>query len=331
MSAIHLTVVLTITIIQMFKRLILFIFALILSLGVDAKMYGLFYGIDGDNLGCPENDVTDLAELYRKNGGQVILVRGDGVTRKNVLDGLRQQAGACTPNDIIMFVYSGHGNNGYIQCGNQCVNFSEIKRIMSDCEARRKIVIIDACYSGSFVDQRHGKLTGENVIVLTSSRRNEESYETMGARNSHLFTALLDGLKGKADKNRDGMVVAKELHTYLKSNTNSILEMQHPTMKGRFNENTILYTYKRNGGTAPDKPSVKPNIKPTTPLPGVVPTTTNVGTNESASEADSEAAVVTFLKKYVTLKNICCGALVIGVVFIILRYFIAYKLLMKYL
>jgi hypothetical protein len=107
--------------------------------------------------------------------------------------------------------------------------------------------------------------------------------------------------------------------------------MQHPTMKGRFNENTILYTYKRNGGTAPDKPSVKPNIKPTTPLPGVAPTTTNVGTNESASEADSEAAVVTFLKKYVTLKNICCGALVIGVVFIILRYFIAYKLLMKYL
>ena len=326
----HQMVELTIIITQMFKRITLIIFALVLSLGISAKMYGLFYGIDGDNLGCPENDVTDLAALYRKNGGQVILVRGDGVTRQNVLEGLKKQANACTSNDIIMFVYSGHGNNGYIQCGTQSVSFSEIKRILSECAARRKVVIIDACFSGSFVDQRHGKLVGENVIVLTSSRKNEESYETMGARNSHLFTALLDGLNGKADKNRDGMVVAKELHNYLKTHTDQFLSMQHPTMKGRFNENTILYTYKRGGGAVPDKPSVKPseaNIKPSTPLPGVAPTTSNVTVNDN----NEKAAIVSFVKKYATWKNFIGGAFVIGVCFIILRYFIAYKLLMKYL
>ena len=331
MSAIHLTVVLTITIIQMFKRVILFIFALILSLSVDAKMYGLFYGIDGDNLGCPENDVTDLAELYRKNGGQVILVRGDGVTRKNVLDGLRQQAGACTPNDIIMFVYSGHGNNGYIQCGNQCVNFSEIKRIMSDCEARRKVVIIDACYSGSFVDQRHGKLTGENVIALTSSRRNEESYETMGARNSHLFTALIDGLKGKADTNKDGMVVAKELHNYLKNNTDKFLHMQHPTMKGRFNENTILYTYKRNEPQKPIPPKpIEADSKPTTPLPGVAPTTTQVDENET-SVGDLTVGYFNKIWNWFSWWKFIGIVVLFAVVVMIFKYFIAYKLLMKYL
>lgn len=314
----------------MFKRFILFILALVLSLGVNAKMYGLFYGIDGDNLGCPENDVTDLAELYRKNGGQVILVRGDGVTRRNVLDGLKKQANACTPNDIIMFVYSGHGNNGYIQCGSQWVNFSEIKRILSGCKARRKVVIIDACYSGSFVDQRHGKLTGENVIVLTSSRKNEESYETLGARNSHLFTALLDGLNGKADKNKDGMVVAKELHAYLRDNTDSFLKLQHPTMKGRFNENTILYTYKRGGSKEPDKPSVKPNIKPATPLPGVAPTTIQVEENE----ASVEEITINYLRKiwdWISWWKIIGIIIIIGAIVIIYKYFVAYKLLMKYL
>lgn len=313
----------------MFRKIIL-IFALLLSIGAQARMYGLFYGIDGDNLGCPENDVTDLADLYRKNGGQVILVRGDGVTRANVLNGLKKQAAACTPDDIIMFVYSGHGNNGYIQCGWQHVNFSEIKSILSGCKARRKVVIIDACYSGSFADQRHGKLTGENVIVLTSSRKNEESYETKGARNSHLFTALIDGLKGKADKNKDGRVVAKELHEYLKNNTNKFIIMQHPTMRGRFNENTILYTYNKKPVQTPPQKPVEADSKPTTPLPGVAPPSTQV--------EEDEPTVSDFLKKYakavwnwISWWKFIGLVVIITVLVIVFKYFVAYKLLMKYL
>lgn len=314
----------------MYRKIVTIALMLLIALSIDARMYGLFYGIDCDGLNCPENDVTDLADLYRKNGGQVILVRGDGVTRANVLDGLRKQAAACTPNDIIMFVYSGHGNNGYIQCGNQHVNFSEIKSILSGCKARRKVVIIDACYSGSFVDQRHGKLTGENVIVLTSSRKNEESYETVGARNSHLFTALIDGLKGKADGNKDGMVVAKELHNYLKNHTDRFLHMQHPTMRGRFNENTILYTYSKKPIQTPPQKPVEADSKPTTPLPGVAPPSTNVEENESSMQEIMVGYLKAIWNWFSWWKFIGIVALIAAVV-IIFKYFVAYKLLMKYL
>ena len=320
-----------ITITQMYRRIVTIALTLLVALSVDAKMYGLFYGIDCDGLECPENDVTDLAELYRKNGGQVILVRGDGVTRNNVLDGLKKQAAVCTPNDIIMFVYSGHGNDGYIQCGNQHVNFSEIKSILSGCKARRKVVIIDACYSGSFTNQKHGKLLGENVIVLTSSRNNEESYETEGDRNSHLFTALIDGLKGKADTNKDGMVVAKELHNYLKNNTDKFLHKQHPTMKGRFNENTILYTYKRNEPQKPIPPKpIEADSKPTTPLPGVATTTTQVDENE-VSVDDLTVGYLRKIWNWFSWWKFIGIVVLFAVVVMIFKYFIAYKLLMKYL
>jgi len=315
----------------MYRRIVTIVLTLLVALSVDAKMYGLFYGIDCDGLECPENDVTDLAELYRKNGGQVILVRGNGVTRNNVLDGLKKQAAVCTPNDIIMFVYSGHGNDGYIQCGNQYVNFSEIKSILSGCKARRKVVIIDACYSGSFTNQKHGKLLGENVIVLTSSRNNEESYETEGDRNSHLFTALIDGLKGKADTNKDGMVVAKELHNYLKNNTDKFLHMQHPTMKGRFNENTILYTYKRNEPQKPIPPKpIEADSKPTTTLPGVAPITTQVDENE-ASVGGLTVGYLREIWNWFSWWKFIGIVVLFAVVVMIFKYFIAYKLLMKYL
>ena len=56
----------------MFTKNLLIVFALFFALNANAKMYGVFYGKNGDNLCCPQNDVTDLADLYRKNGGQVI-------------------------------------------------------------------------------------------------------------------------------------------------------------------------------------------------------------------------------------------------------------------
>jgi hypothetical protein len=228
-------------------------------------------------------------------------------------------------------VYSGHGNDGYIACGNSHVNFSEIKSIMSASKAKRKVVILDACYSGSFADQKHGKLSGENVIVITSSRRNEESGEVRGSRNSCFFEAMFDAFSGKADGNDDGKITAKEMYDY----THPIFEgsrfmQQHPTMKGRFNENTILYTYKRGGSKEPDKPSVKPNIKPATPLPGVAPTTIQVEENE----ASVEEITINYLRKiwdWMSWWKIIGIIVIIGAIVIIYKYFVAYKLLMKYL
>lgn len=230
----------------MFK---VFMLALLMLFDVSvcqAKMYGVFYATNGDDLSCPENDVTDLAELYRERGGNVILIRGDGVTRNAVLSSIRRQVKACSQDDIIMFAYSGHGNNGFIACGsNEIIKFSEIKHEISIAKAKRKVLFIDACYSGS-ASNGGGLIQGNhddsNVLIFTASKSNQMSSEAQGARNSVFYSALLPGLKGKADKNNDGKVSAKEIYEYVKAHS----MFQDPTMIGKFDENMTLATVRDN-------------------------------------------------------------------------------------
>ena len=53
-------------------------------------MYGLFYGVNSDGLRCPENDVSDLASLYRSKGGNVILIRGNKINKYVLINILKK-------------------------------------------------------------------------------------------------------------------------------------------------------------------------------------------------------------------------------------------------
>ena len=228
-----------------FKNIIIVFFLFVCQCSY-ATMYGVFYGANIDGLECPENDMTDLAELYRKNNGNVLLLNGGGVTKQIVLDCLKIQSKQAKEDDILIFAYSGHGNDGIIQCGlDESISFEEIKNITNISKAKRKVFIISSCYSGTF--SRHGKISipsDGSVIAITASQPNEEAYEQALDRNSILFKHLLNGLKGKADKNDDGRIVAKELYDYL---SHKIKRIQHPMMVGKFNDSMLLYTYKPMG------------------------------------------------------------------------------------
>lgn len=89
---------------------------------------------------------------------------------------------------------------------------------LEQCRARRQVLILDCCFSGSFahtkgdpeVDlERRLVGTGRGRAVLTASRGEEYSYEGTplpGAPGGSVFTAaLVDGLRsGAADRDGDG-------------------------------------------------------------------------------------------------------------------------------
>jgi uncharacterized caspase-like protein len=128
----------------------------------------------------------------------------------------------------------------------------ELQTIFGRIEAERVVVLLDACYSGSaggrtFASKktRAGavddlfleRLTrSKGRAIITASRPSEVSIELPELGHGIFTHYLVQGLKGAADLNRDGIVTLQELYEYLDQQVTqkarSVGGNQHPVMKG---------------------------------------------------------------------------------------------------
>ncbi len=128
----------------------------------------------------------------------------------------------------------------------------ELQTIFNRIEAERVIVFLDACYSGAAGGRTFAskKTRGMNVddlflerltrskgrAILTASRPAEVSLELPDLGHGVFTYFLIEGLKGAADLNHDGIVSLQELYEYLEQQVTqkarSVGGNQHPVMKG---------------------------------------------------------------------------------------------------
>jgi helicase len=129
----------------------------------------------------------------------------------------------------------------------------ELQTIFGRIEAERVVAFLDACYSGAARGGRtfSSKLTRAGNIddlflerltrskgraIVTASRTNEVSLELPELGHGIFSYYLVNGLKGAADLNRDGIVSLQELYEYVEQQVSmksrSVGGNQHPVMKG---------------------------------------------------------------------------------------------------
>jgi hypothetical protein len=128
----------------------------------------------------------------------------------------------------------------------------ELQIIFDRIEAERVVVFLDACYSGAaggrtFASKRTRALRVDDVFldrlarsrgraIITASRASEVSLELPELGHGLFTHYLLQGLRGTADLDRDGVVTLQELYTYLEQQvtqkSRSVGGNQHPVMKG---------------------------------------------------------------------------------------------------
>ena len=99
-----------------------------------------------------------------------------------------------------------------------------VERIPSE----RVIVMIDACYAAATVkggrksivdvDAALRRFTGKGQAYLMASGSGEEAIEATDLQHSVFTYFLLEGLRGKADADEDGVVVLPELQTFIDHN-----------------------------------------------------------------------------------------------------------------
>lgn len=224
---------------------------------------GLNVNRDGiDPLPCSRSDMKGIAKFYHNyNGSKVFMLLDANATRSHILKVLKQQFAKSTSADEIIFAYSGHGFDGGVSTYNndEVLYCSEVQQIMLNAKARRKMMFVMSCHSGSFTkknkdikDNRRRYNKKSQVLLFLSSRPNEYSWETGFMDNSFFFHYLLEGLKGKADgaagTRKDSKITARELFDYVAPKVANITDgQQHPQMSGgweKFDDDMVIVNVK---------------------------------------------------------------------------------------
>ena len=161
---------------------------------------------------------------------------------------LKEVFGKAGKDDIVVFFFSGHGSKGglcaYDTHNEQTlISYGEIKAVLRQCDANNKQLFIDACFSGglrgggktSSASQTFGNSQG--VMLFLSSRSSETSRENPYGPNGFFTQYLEKGMKGAADTDRNRIVEAKEIFTYVAQKVaQATHDKQHPVMWGKFSD-----------------------------------------------------------------------------------------------
>lgn len=239
---------------------IIFSLLLTISLSLSAqKTYLVAVGLNnydnGENpLPSSVGDARAISHFFNDYAdSEVFMLKDANATRDHILKVLKKQFSKSTEADEVIFAYSGHGFDGGITCYDtkNVIFCSEIQEIMRNTKARRKIMFINSCHSGSF-SKKFGndsrakgyKNDKSNVMLYLSSRATEPSWESTLMSTSFFFNRLIQALRGAADKNKDHKVTARELFNYVNAaviyDTDGV---QHPQMYGKFPDDmVVVYT-----------------------------------------------------------------------------------------
>ncbi|MDQ8754951.1 caspase family protein [Sphingosinicella sp. LHD-64] len=206
------------------------------------------------DLANTDDDATELYETLRRAGllhpASVVLTNSEATT-KTVSDAFRRVAAAAGPNDLFLFLFSGHGNQvdvpvsaaeldgraETIELYDAAMTDAELAPLFAGVRARMSMLVIDACYAGGF----RSLVDRPNVIGMFSS---EEDLTSLVASRfqagGFLSYFLRAGITGEADDDGDRIVTAGELSTYVRRRFRREGDVPATTREDERNYQTIL-------------------------------------------------------------------------------------------
>lgn len=132
----------------------------------------------------------------------------------------------------------------------------EVETIFQRLTPERIIFITDSCYSGATAGRTFATASrravvsetflsrlskGKGRVVLTASKASEVSEEREDLGHGVFTYYLLEGLKGKADADKDGIVTVDEAYSYVSKKVPEVTgQNQHPVKKGEVEGQLVL-------------------------------------------------------------------------------------------
>ena len=188
-------------------------------------------------------DVLPMARILRKAGFRTKILRNPSPTYlRKVLRQIHRQARRTSKITTFLFYYSGHADRRYFHLGRRGkrpLSYKEFVRFLRRLPVRRRFALFDACFSGEIIRQfgslaRYRELvrkgaTGMKPVDLSRTIPNQGEERGLQVMSSSLRYAweskryrasifthhVLKGLRGQADRDKDGKISMNELFNFV--------------------------------------------------------------------------------------------------------------------
>jgi hypothetical protein len=189
--------------------------------------------------GSRSNDnknAEDLINILKNNGwnsNNILYMKGTDASKDailNIPDTLNDLG--VKEDDLILFFFSMHGNRiEDVPPLDEPDNMDEAIRVFDkdtfvtdlidddlglmfeEIKCNNMVIMFETCFSGGMIDGT-SDLKKSGRIIMTSAKENETSFGRFFLKG-WLFPHLINrGLKGWADRNRDGFITAEEAFTF---------------------------------------------------------------------------------------------------------------------
>ena len=225
----------------------------LLSIGVSK------YQKQGYSLDYAHKDAEVISSTLNSQSGKLYgkiykrVLTDQQATQDDILGGLDWILKESTQKDLSVIFVAGHGlkddrGNYYFlpydgdpeKLRQTAVRWVEFQDVLSSLPSK-VIFLVDTCHSGSVTGKRRGALdmtdalrelinSESGVIVMTASTGNESSQERTEWGHGAFTKALIEGLEGKADYDRDNKVDIKEIDLFITKRVKELTQGgQHPT------------------------------------------------------------------------------------------------------
>lgn len=184
-------------------------------------------------------------------------IRNDNAVKENIVKTLAEVKEKALEQDLLVVYYAGHGlvsdHSGTSEfflamhdvtqlygrpeiLQEKALSASEVRQLTQDINAQKQLFLLDACQSGAALESAVAKRgveeeraiaqlarsTGTFWITASGSTQFATEIEALG---HGIFTyALLEGLAGKADGNKDGKLTVRELSVYIEDEVPMLTE-----------------------------------------------------------------------------------------------------------
>lgn len=195
-------------------------------------------------------DADAIVKFFKTQEGKIydrvypIVLYDNNATKAKILEAIKQPARA---QDMMIIYFAGHGigierkyyflpyetpswDNAIIkQYG---VSNDDITTPLVQNEARKQLLLLDTCESGTLVVAMRGGGSEERAVdqlnkttgahIISAANEAQGAGETRDLGHGFFTYALLEGLSGKADSNKNGVIEIFELLPFVSSEVKEI-------------------------------------------------------------------------------------------------------------